>query len=88
MWGNGTTPYSSAQFYFFNFDSGGLGAIDNKKYAKRSINLQEAMKYFGETFKNCGQIIIDDMAADAEIVRKRSALSELVISGRHTGRSL
>ena len=80
---------ASNYFYFFDFPEDGANCI-NSKYSSYKINLQEAIEYLSNQFKACGSIlfIVDDLAADAEIVKKRGPLTQLAISGRHTHRSL
>lgn len=76
-------------FFYFHFPQTGFYDINPKKYNKKSVNLQDAIEEFSNMFHGEKILfIIDDMAADEQIVKKRSNLSKLAISGRHTDRSM
>lgn len=83
-------------FYWVNPDDPrGASIIDPKKYGSKKINIHDWISILSDQFYNddndnpCSILfILDDLAADANIKKKRDELSKLAISGRHTERSL
>ena len=55
----------------------------------KKCSLEEYIDNYSEKFKGKEMLfIIDDMSSDSSIVKKRTSLSTLATSGRHTKRSL